>query len=376
MRDRRGFLRRGVGLVAAAPFARLAGAAAAEVAPPARVDAGGPLLGPLLAKNRDRHPGIRLSNHLSMALLSLSALGGAPDKIRAIGEARLRERDFAPFPTAGAAVPAAGWRDHLGNFGALFGLRALFTREIAARGLAPALRLYLPGLLPALGAHAFHAMIRTAYGVRFGDDAEVAMGLAYWAAHGKPLAPLGAPGAERDPAAALDAVRATPGLTGRKRPSNLNIAEQISWVAAQPGFAAAASALRVHEGSLDAISAAMARYYLARQAPGKGDDFTALHAVTGTHAYRVLEPHLPDRLAGRRYLWQALVAGYLGSGAPALPTPPPADAALPSWDEVAAKAAASFDDHDFKLVEIAGQELRRTGDRSYLRAAAFRLRLV
>ena len=146
----------------------------------------------LLARNQGKHPGQRVSNHTSMALMSLAALGSSEQHLRELGEHHLSR--WAPFPESGPAVDARGWREQLGNTEALFGFRALFREEIRRRGVAATLRAYLPGLLPGLGAHAFHAIIRTGYGVRFDDPEEVAMGLAYWAVTYLPLGPLADPG--------------------------------------------------------------------------------------------------------------------------------------------------------------------------------------
>jgi hypothetical protein len=368
MRGRREFLGRTLTLAAGAALVPTGARAATP-------NARDPVLASLLARNRERHPGGRGSNHLSMALLSLAALGGTPERIRTLGEDKLSRRQ--PFPTGGPAVTARSWRDQLGNPEALPGLRALFDKEVARLGVAATLRLYLPALLPGLGAHAFHAIIRTGYGVRFGDPAEVAMGLAYWAITYLPLGPLAGPGAHGEPAAALAAVRKVPLLTpegrreaGIEKPDNLNIAGNMQWIVSLAGFGPAASSLRIGDASLTAIAAAMVRLHIASR-----DNFTALHAVTGTHAYRMLEPFVADRTAGRRYLWQALVAAYVSIGAPEVgaATPP---GKLPAWTEVLAKAAASDDDHELKLTDIAREESRHYDDSTYLHSAALHLGLV
>ena len=297
---------------------------AAPPPPPAvPVDARGALLAPLLARNREKHPGPRLSNHFSMSLLSLAALGGTPKKIQALAEAKLRT--LTPFPTGGPALTRERWRASLGDRDALPAYFALFTEEVTRHGPAETLRRYLPALLPGLGAHAFHAIIRTGYGVRFDEPAEVAMGLAYWSATFLPLGPLGAPGESSDPVAALAAVRATPGLTpegqrraGVGRPPGMNIADRMKWASSLPDFAPAASALRIDDRSL--------------------------------------------------------AAAYVSIGAPALVAP--TAGAPPTWTEILARAASSRDDHQLKLTDIAREEARHYGDATYQRAAAIHLNLT
>jgi hypothetical protein len=343
---------------------------AASASPPAAADPDPALIAPLLKRNRERHPGSPYSNHLSMGLLSLAALGAPKERIRAKGESE--PKGIWPFPYGGPSVTRANWRDHLRNPDALPGLRAMFEQEIANRGMADTLRLYLPTLLPGLSAAAFHPLIRTGYGVRFGDPAEVAMGLAYWAITFLPLGPLVSSNAERDPIAALAAVRRVGPLTPEGRSAagidkpRLNIVAGMRWASTLPGFGAASS-LRIGDDSLEGIARAVVRLHVA-----SGDNFTALHGVTGTHAYRMIEPFVPDRSMGRRHLWQALVAAYVYIDAPNLGAPV-AGGKLPSWHQVIAEAAASDDDHKLKLTDIAREECRHYGDPTYLRAAAMHL---
>jgi Questin oxidase-like len=371
MNTRRAFLGRSMAM-ASATFVGPNGARtiAVSASPPAASDPDPALIGPLLKRNRERHPGSPYSNHLSMGLLSLAALGASTDRIRAKGESELK--GIWPFPTGGPAVTRINWRDHLRNPDALPGLRAMFEHEIATLGMADTLRLYLPTLLPGLSAAAFHPLIRTGYGVRFGDAAEVAMGLAYWAVTFWPLGPLVLSSAERDPTAALAAVRRVGPLTteGRRAAGidspKLNIVRGMRWASTLPGFGAASS-LRIGGESLDSIARAAIRLHVA-----SGDNFTALHGVTATHAYRMIEPFVPDRSMGRRYLWQALVAVYVYIDAPNVGAPV-AGGKLPGWDQVIAEAAASDDDHKLKLTDIAREECRHYADPMYLRAAAMHL---
>ena len=111
---------------------------------------------------------------------------------------------------------------------------------------------------------------------------------------------------------------------------------------------------------------------------GSGDDFTALHAVTGTHAYRMIEPFVDPPIArpgggtcGRRW-WRPMSR----SGRRHWSCRPAAK--LPSWTEVAARAAASSDDHQIKLTDVAREESRHWNESGglYLQAAATHLGLV
>lgn len=345
------------------------GAPQARRAPPAPAAKGaaskGDVLAALLQRNRGLRPDYRggLSNHLSMALYSLSALGAD-----AAGLDRFAEKHWPklePLPAEGGpSIVASDWKARLGQRDAINGYRAFFAQGIERDGRDATLRRFLPELLPSIGAAAFHPLIRTGYGVRFGDDREVADGLAYWATAFVPLGPLGRAGSERDPRVLLASVHETHALSERDLSGYL-IIDKMKAASELPEFARKVDALAPSDGTL---AAATVRLYL-----DKGD-FTALHAVTGTHAYRVLQPHIDPPELGVRYLWQALVAAYVTIGAPRVDDPAAAD--VPAWDDSLARARASFDEHDIKLVDVAHEQGAFYGDPLYRRAAARRMRLT
>jgi hypothetical protein len=328
-------------------------------------------LATLLARNRQRDPeyGGGLSNHMSMALSALVALGASAERLQEF-ETR-HARRLEPFPAAGPAVPPDTWRGAIGRPEAFTGLVQVFEADVRERGRDAVLRDTLPALVPGLGGAAFHGMIRTAYAVRAEDDLDVAHGLAYWAARAAPLGPLAAsPGGEPDPGALLERVRADERLGRRSFPGGLIIDDMLA-ASALPGFADAANALSVADDTLDRLALAMLDLYDATH------DFTALHAVTSTHALRVLAPYLSDVPLAVRCHWQALVAAYIGIGTPEVGSAPAAASrrersAPPAWPAIAERAIASEDEHTIKLVDSCRQEQLARGGDLYAAVAAGR----
>ena len=348
-------------LVSAAPASLAQPALAREAAP------GNPLA-PLLERNRGLRPDYRggLSNHVSMSLYSLSALGGTPDQLARFAEASWGKLEPVPREP-GPQLTRDSWREQLGRREALNGFRVFFDQEVAALGREDTLRRYLPALLPGVAAGGFHALIRTGYGVRFADDHEVADGLAYWAMAFAPLGALGAAGTTEDPRVLYERIVAEPQLSGATLSDGL-IYEKQRAAAELPGFTGVVNALRPTETTLARIAALCVRLY------AQTGGFTALHTVTGAHAYRLLQPFIEPRELGLRHFWQALVAAYVSVHAPALVEP--AALTVPPWAESARRARASLDEHDLKLVDIAREEEQFYKDPIYRRAAARRMRLL
>jgi hypothetical protein len=301
------------------------------------------------------------SDHLPMALVALHRLGASDARLDELSGRYVH--GLLPVRPEGQAA------------------RAVHDVAIARDGIEPVVRSYLPGRLPGIGSAAFHCVIRLAYALEAGHAGQVAAALAYWDEADEPLGAAPLPEASPDPVALLGALAADPAL-GCRSFGGGSISEQMARVAATPEFAAAAG-LRVGPDSLADIAAA-ARALLA--ATG---DFTALHAVTGTHAVRVVLPLLdpPARDRALRFLFQAVAAAYVTIGTPpvappAAPVVAPGDVAaaaeaVPSWAEIAAAAVANGDEHVVKLAYSAREEAAVYGDdTTYRRCAALHAGLV
>ena len=116
-------------------------------------------------------------------------------------------------------------------------------------------------------------------------------------------------------------------------------------VAAQSAFAQAVAALHI-----DAHSTLPRLAQLAAERYAADGDFTVLHLVTSAHAMHVLLPWIDED--DRRDALGAYAVAYAAAWAthPVAATAPHATAVLP-WDDVAARAVASDDDHAIKLVD-------------------------
>ena len=174
------------------------------------------------------------------------------------------------------------------------------------------------------------------------------------------------PSGTRSPHEVLAAIAADPGRAGKRLAGNGIISRAVA-AARLPDFAGYAASLDPDQLALDAVARAMLQAYAA------SGDFALLHGVTGVHAFRILAPYASDSGAALQDLWPALVATYIGTGAPPVEGfGLEGDDAL-DWPAIHARAVKREDEHDIKLAYSCWREWQHRGDDLYRRAASARV---
>jgi hypothetical protein len=252
--------------------------------------------------------------------------------------------------------------------------RAFFAREVARLGATPAALHYLPKLFPGFAASALHAFMRMAYATMTGSGEETAVALGYWAATYLSLgAGVGAASSTDDP---LDVLAY---MYGPQAFRQVSTEHDLLWhfmraVAQKPEFAPVVDRLAIGPETRPRV----AKLSLAILAAT--DDFCALHAVTGTHWLRLIEPRTPDPSIPLRYLWQAVAALVPKMGFPEIPAEDQLEqwrrVPLPDWNEIFHEAVGHDDEHDLSLSFSASEEFKAYGDPLYKYVAARRLKLI
>lgn len=301
------------------------------------------------------------ANHLPMALLALDAMGASDERIEAY--AKQYAAQLEPMPPAADTIGAGDEQRFLGSSAAFPSWVAYFSMRITAEGRDRVMREWTTRLIPGIGSGAFHGVIRTAYALDADSDAELAHALAYWASAYEPLHQFSTPTGKRMPAEILTQISKDAGRAGKKLPGR-GIADRM--VAASRlrefgGWVASADRARL---DLDSLGAAMIRAYSAC------GDFTILHGVTGTHAARSLVRYVDDPAPLVLALWRALLAAYVGVGAPPVSGwSLQGDHSL-DWPAIHARAVACDDEHDIKIVYSCWRQWQRLGDDLYRRVAS------
>jgi len=313
-----------------------------------------------------------LANHGPMVAEALVALGRS-DAIAAWIDGYTRRLE--PWPRSGGRIARDSWAEALGRSERAADWRALFAAELADAPLRDVLATWLPRLAPGISGSAAHGLIRVSHSVRAlaaretePRRAELAAGLAYWAAsyHALPDEP--------QPNAGLSveqAIRRLDVLPPERRVQG-SIVARLERLSEVPSFARSADLVDLRpepSALLSSVTSAFARVYVAN-ADQRDGRIARLHAVTGASALRPLLPYVPSDAQRPllRYAWQlgaAVYATHAQRDADA-----PAIQAFASADELAARAVDSGDEHAIKLTEVCTREAALAPDPVFALAAA------
>ncbi|HEY3952405.1 MAG TPA: hypothetical protein VGM53_03460 [Streptosporangiaceae bacterium] len=334
-----------------------------------------------------------LSNHGPMAAEAMARHGHAQDVPRWLDGYMDRLEEFP----RGTAVIGPDWREALGDPRRVADWTVFFGRAVAGQPWQEVLGIWWPRLLPGVVAAATHGVIRTGHAVRAlltdGDDpahvAELAHGLAYWAARWQPV-----PGAETGPGeppagavspaepgavspAALGAVPRIGDQTGgiRDRLSRLDGLAGWPGALAAPGLPAASEEIPAW---LAGLADAAALRYLEY---AHGNPVMLVHSATAPTAILRSLPALGKDLwapsAAAAWAAAAALTSIYAPGAAAPPeelpdAPPGPDAAA----ETFARAVGHGDEHVIKFADTAVDVHARTGSPAVLAAAVRAVDLI
>ena len=323
-----------------------------------------------------------LTNHGPMATEVMVRRGLDVDVHRWLDRYVPRLRDL---PTPSERIPEDGWGNALGIGTRVGDWTDFFLRQIAEQPWRQVLVTWWPRLLPGIAAGSTHGVIRVSHAVRTlaaGDQspaaqAELAYGLAFWAARARPLPGFTAPSGGL---AADDAIRALPRLeeqTGLIAHRLDRLADLRGWPAALAALQPPATADDVPDRLAELVDAAAVQYL----AHGHASPVLLVHTATAPNAVLHTLPMLPRELWPRSYgaAWAASAA-VIATYAPRSVPPADVPAAAPAGDDPAAalldRAAHHADEHVIKFSDTAVEVYERTGDPAALAAAVHCANLI
>jgi Questin oxidase-like len=305
-------------------------------------------------------------------------------------------RRLEEFPR-GTGPIGGDWREALGDPRRVADWTVYFRHQVTGQPWRQVLETWWPRLLPGVAAAATHGVIRVGHAVRAlledGEDqahlAELAHGLAYWAARWQPvpgtvgelhLAPDAVPAyqagraqAAGNPLAPADALGRVPRIDGQSG----GIVERLARLAGLQGWPAAlaapqipASAEGIRSWLAGLVEAAATRYL----SYGHGNGVMLVHSATAPNAVLRALPALDTRLwaTSAAASWAA-AAALTAVYAPAVPAPrsdlPGPPTGPQAAEEVFARAVEHGDEHVIKFADTAADVHARTGNRDVLAAA-------
>lgn len=317
----------------------------------------------------------QLTNHGPMAAEVLIRRGYT-ERVDRWVDGYLRRLDDLPGTVS--RIDDRDWAGALGDGRRVGDWTRYFTRQLDEAPWRDVLATWWPRLLPGILAGTTHGAIRVGHAVRVllagGDNpetlAELAHGLAFWAARYQGLPVTVAPAGRLGPDAALDALPRIPVRRGR-------VAERLGQLPTLPGWSETVAAMAPATGPEQArtrltelVSAATVRYL----SHGHASPVLLVHTATAPNAVLHTLPALPTGLWAPSVatVWAttaAIVAGYAppaGSAPPRVPgVPDGPDAAA----EVIDRAVRHGDEHVIKFTDTAAEVYTRTGDPAALAAA-------
>ena len=316
------------------------------------------------------------TNHCPMMLSAACSLGADTSQLQALYQHWLAHYAL-PSTTTAAHIGMHELAKVRGQGHFFSSTRAAILRQMQQQDAHQLARQLLGMFPPAPLTMAFHAIIRLAYALRTGHPGEIASGLAALICGHLPTGIDSSSLAYCDsPADGFSRIAAA--LQGRVFEGRM-ITEKIRAVLNDPAFLTHCPQLQEPQRQWPALRELVLQLYAQTK------DFTALHLLTGLHAWRTLlmfDPALNQAELAQEF-WLACCAAYASIGAPVLTAKRPAGFAMQSaslaeaqlltnaeaeasWQAVIHKALLSQDDHQIKLTHACLEEFQLSGNQDYL----------
>lgn len=259
-----------------------------------------------------------------------------------------------------------------------------FTRQVAEHPWQEVLANWWPVLLPGIAAGATHGAIRVGHAVRSLTSgatqlarAELAHGLAFWAARCRVIPGTTVPSGDLSPAEALNGIPHLPDQSGVIASRLARLADLPGWPAAQAALCAPADADGVPVLLNELVRAATVRYLHHAH----GSPILLVHTATAPNAIKHTLPALPRQMwaPSLAAVWSA-VAAIVSTYEPPYAIPRAELPEAPRADDPVAdlleRAAAHTDEHVIKFTDTAVDVYNTSGNPDALAAAVRAQQLI
>jgi len=301
-----------------------------------------------------------LANHLPMALVALEKMGASSSRLCDFRDNYVKRLE--PRSTVfESEITKQNWKQFLGQNKYHLEYLNYFKQSLERTDLKQVLSDHLPTLFQGVAGGAFHGLIRLGYALETQNVEEIYQSLGYWAIS---FLDLG--------------IRNQEAITNEKSPSEIflalsdefsgfrpdapNIARRMELIGQLESFQSICRQIKVADVNYQTIAPLVLTLFAQTQ------DFTALHAVTSTHAYRIVSRYFGDTGTSAHCLFIALAAAYVTIRAPAIRKLSLIHHSV-SWQGLMDTAVNSNDDHIPKIVFTCFEEFKEHNDPLYFEAA-------
>lgn len=231
----------------------------------------------------------KLATHLPMALIALNEMGANDCQMQKFFEYYRPKLEIKP--ARNMMISQENWQAYCFKEKHFVDLEVFFASEIENVGIDKTLNKYLPKLSQNLTSAAFHPLIRLAFATQAESQSETAAALAYLADACLVITPqlvsnnISSEKQECDVFAILEELRKNEEVIKVHKINGL-IADRIRYIDGLSVFNGVFNTLTSDYWTLKAIANLSLNLYL------RTNNFTALHALTGTQALRVVLPYI------------------------------------------------------------------------------------
>lgn len=310
------------------------------------------------------------SSHLTMTLIALDNLGAQDDIKRMYFDDCIKKLELNREKSI--EINRDNFDDFLGLATHFPAYLDFIEYEVKDMGVEKTIELYFDKLSPGIGAAAFHALIRLGYAIGLPSECgtvakkEIAISIAYLATAYLPLHNLKECSAQsvRERLAYIRRnFTPDPEFIGEGL-----ILQRMRSASYHPQFDSLVGRIKLDNDGLHDLADFVIKLYCETY------DFSALHAVTATHALRLILPYVKDQDKIINNYWTALVALYFSIRAPKVDLDKiisDEQIGLFQWDEIIKSAIRSRDEHTIKFVYSCHEEfIHYRGGAHYIKAAA------
>lgn len=323
-----------------------------------------------------------LSNHGPMLAETLIALDCSELVIPWLDKYK---RQLSSMPSKSLCISESNYLSALGDISRFRDWQIFFQEEMKQKPWRDLLNEWVDRLSPGYIAAAMHGVIRTGHAVRSltnGESeeriAELASGLAYWAARYQRLPETKSKrtAINRSVYEVLNTIDLLPGVQREKLGLITNEIATLENLASFSEVINLIDQSDKPEESLTRLTEGFAFMFLRNAEPTR-EVIALVHALTGPYALRQMLPYLKAPVAKKalKYAWQASAALYVRYG---LGMQPIVEEFAPSFSrsELVERAVATGDEHAVKYVEACIAEHESNPNPVYLSSAEICCRLL